>query len=121
MSDWHALEQSALGNRLTLVVHTAVPNTNNDASPTPVNHRTAAVEYQTAKLGGTTSQVIGLSTGEQDQLDGGELVETTMSVDFNANHTPAQRHTAVGLAATAEQAKVGGNMSNILQYWGGSG
>ena len=121
MSDWHALASSDKGNRIQIVVHTAVPDTNNDAAPTPINHRVAAAEWATLNQGSTTSVVPGLAGAEQTQLDNGELIESQINVQFDATQTPGQRHTAVATAAGVEQANVGADMIKVLQYWGGDG
>ena len=121
MSDWHALGSSDKGNRIEIVVHTAVPNTTNDAAPTNINHRVAAAEYVSLTKGSTVSRLPGIVAGEQTQLDNGELVESVINVEFDANQTPAQRHAAVAAAAGVEQAEVGADMTVILQYWGGDG
>ncbi len=120
MSDWHALDDAGVGNRLRIVVHTSVPGGNNNASPAPVPWQTAASQMKVSE-GGTTSIVPNLPALEQTDLDNGVLYETLIQVSSSANDTPAQRLTAVQTAAGVEQARVGSTLAKSLQYWGGNG
>ena len=120
MSDWHALEDSELGNELLIAVHTSVPGGNNNADPTPIPWTQAVVEYTIYSRGSTTSRVPNLGA-EQTDLDNGDIYETIVSVRSSAVDTPAQRLAAVQARAGEVQTEVGAFLANALKYWGGNG
>lgn len=114
MADYHILGVNTYGTAAQVVMHFAVPDVNNDAN---VNYRVALVEM----LGNTTSVVPELSTGEQAQLDNGELYEHSITFHTHSAETLVQKRARLDARWTALSASVIAELAVRLSVWGYEG
>jgi len=123
MADYAVLEGSSKNNRSRVVVHTAVPNANNDAGE---NWRDVVVSHVTVAKGSTTSVIpatfLALISGtRQADLDAGLFYEWEINVDYDANAAPAAKQAAIEAAIAAQEADMLADLQNELRWYGQTG
>ncbi len=118
MADMHVLESSGDGLSWKIVMHFAVPDTNNAVS---VNHRTALVN---SGVGGTTVLVEGtgpgqILTAEKALIDTGEIFEhvAEFRVESGGTSTAQLRASIQGFYA-AEKSRMLALLQSRLRYYG---
>lgn len=114
MSSYHVLSGSDDGNAYTIVMHIAIPNTNNRIG---TNHRAALI----AMLGGTQiSRVPGLAGAGQTELTAGSLYEHIETIATNPGENSGQYQTRVDAIYSARVTQIQTQLQNKLAYWGHS-
>jgi len=112
MSNYHVLAADEAANTYTIVFHVPVPDTLNTAS---VSYRTALIQY----LGGSqTSSVPFIDSGEQTQLDAGELYETSRQYYSNPAENLATKQAALDAMYAQVVSEVQADFQDRLGYWG---
>lgn len=117
MSDYHILLGNRDGNSFSIVMHFPIPNAVNDVG---VNYRTAAVEYQRDLETGEMpkSRVPFIMSAEQIQLDGGELVEVSVTFATHPGENLAQKRTRLDDLYSSMRSGNQAEWANRLSYWG---
>lgn len=112
MSDYHILNGLPDGNQYQIVFHLPVPDTTNDVG---VNYRVALIQY----LGGDQpSQVPFITSGEQTQLDAGELYEHSWEYHTNPSENLIAKRDYLDGRFTAFSSSVVTQLQTRLGYWG---
>ena len=116
MADYILLESADKQNRVRVVVHTAVPNSNNAVG---VKWRDALVGW----VGDTTSSVpvSMLPAGVQADLDAGAVYEWPGSVFFSADISNAAKLAALDTWVTDNEADEFTRLQSILEFYGKTG
>lgn len=116
MADYVLLEGSPKNNQIRVVVHTTVPNGNNQAG-TPWG------QALVGSLESTVSRVPPsfLPVGRQAELDAGSVYEWEFSFEDDANANANSRVTNLESEIVAREAAESARMQNRLRYFGRTG
>ena len=120
MADYIPLEGGDKGDRVRVVVHTAVPNSNNSVQ---VKWRDALVGWsQTVKEGtGSEVPVSMLPAGVQADLDSGALYEWEFVFVDDGNLPNPQRITNLETEITNRETDELARLQTMLDYYGKTG
>ena len=120
MADYILLEGGDKGDRVRVVVHTAVPNSNNSVQ---VKWRDALVAWSQTVKEGTVSEVpvSFLPAGVQADLDTGALYEWEFVFVDDANLPDSQRITNLETEVANREADELTRLQTILDYYGKTG
>lgn len=112
MADYHILNGRPDGNQYRVAFHLPVPDTNNNAG---VNYRTALIEW----MGGSQpSAVPFITSGEQTQLDAGELYEYLWNYDTHDGVSLAEKQAELDAKFTAFSTAIPNQLEKRLAFWG---
>ena len=116
MADYILLESADKQNQVRVVVHTAVPNSNNAVG---VKWRDALVAWK----GDATSAVpvSMLPAGVQADLDTGAVYEWGDDIDFDANLSNAAKLAAINTWVSDNEADEFTRLQSILEFYGKTG
>jgi hypothetical protein len=118
MAKVHILDQNSKKDTARCTFHVAVPDQNNAAG---VSYRAALVEYLDPEGAGISSQVPNLDTSdptEDAQIKSGEVYEHSISINFDANLTNAQKADIVDAKYLALSAGILAGIQDRLKFWG---
>jgi len=114
MSDYHILSSRPDGNALTVVMHFAVPDINNEVG---VNYRVALLE---SMEGTPTSQVPFIDPAELAQIEAGEIFEWALQPMFSTHpgETLINKRDRMDALWASECTKQQQRLQAKLQFWG---
>lgn len=117
MSDYHGLDIANRRDRINVVFHFTVPDTNNKVG---YNHRQAVKEYfeSRSETGIVETQVPWDIGTELDQLRSGEKLELVQIVEFDRNASDAEKQQAMDDHWTQLSLKTLDDIQDRLAYWG---
>lgn len=120
MSDYHILDISGDGQRVSVIFHVPIDNVNNSVG---VNLRTALKQYleSQSESGTITSSLPGIDSVELTSLQNGEKYEEKKDLHFNVFLSNVEKLAIVIQTFTHDSIVIKNAISSRLKFWGKSG